>query len=122
VKALLLAVSLSACATSATATVNVATNSLDATGKLFLATAAALDAAYDAKMVSEMQYDAWRDFAARFKAAFAIADKAMVAAQQSNDQTVIGVVKSEMATLEKELATFQALAGQVVHPTTGGGT
>lgn len=108
------------CATTAAGVVNVSVTSTKALGQLFLTTATAIDAAYDAKLISEPQYAPWRDFSLRFQAAFAIADKTLEAAAETNDVSVQGVIRAELDRLERELSTFQALAATVTKKPGGG--
>lgn len=98
--------------------VGVTCVSLNALGKSFLATGTVLDAAFDAKLITPKGYLPWHDFALRFSAAYAVANKACTAAINSNDQSVQGVIAAEMGAFQTQLAAFIA---QAVHVGTDGG-
>jgi len=76
--------------------------SIDALGKTFLATGRALDAAYDAKKVPEVEYAKWRAFAAYFKSAHYLASDRWL----HGDDTAAEHAAAVLAALSAELATF----------------
>jgi len=81
--------------------------SIDALGKTFLATAAALDRAYDAKLVTEAQYDRWRAFVKYFKPTYDLAADRWL----HGDDTAAEHAAAVLAALSAELATWAAKGG-----------
>lgn len=76
--------------------------SIDALGKTFLATGAALDAAYDKHLVTEQQYDRWRAFVKYFKPTYDMAADRWLHADETASEHAAAV----LAALYAELATF----------------
>lgn len=81
--------------------------SLDALGKTFLATGQALDAAYDAHLVTEAQYGRWRAFVGYFKPTYDLAADRWLHGDDSAAEHAAAV----LAALSAELAGFTAMAG-----------
>lgn len=79
--------------------------SIDALGKAFLATGAAIDAAYDAKLVSEHDYERWRMFVKYFKPTYDVAADRWL----HGDDTAAQHAAAVLAALSAELAGFTAL-------------
>ena len=73
---------------------------VDGLGKAFLTTAGALDAAYDAKLVSEAQYDRWRVFVKYFKPTYDLAADRW----ENGDDTAAKHAAVVLAQLAAELA------------------
>lgn len=80
---------------------------LDALGRTFLATGAALDAAYDAHLVSEAQYSRWRAFVGYFKPTYDLAADRWL----HGDDTAAEHAAAVLAALSAELAGFAAVVG-----------
>lgn len=81
--------------------------SIDALGQTFLATGHALDAAYDAKLLPEAQYERWRAFARYAKPLYDTASDRWLHA----DDTASAHAAAVLAALSAELAGFTAMAG-----------
>lgn len=81
--------------------------SLDALGRTFLATGQALDAAYDAHLVTEAQYARWRAFVGYFKPTYDLAADRWLHGDDSAAEHAAAV----LAALSAELAGFTAMAG-----------
>lgn len=79
--------------------------SLDALGRTFLTTGQALDAAYDAKLVSEADYSRWRAFVPYFQATYDVAADRWLHADDGAAEHAAAV----LAALSAELATFAAM-------------
>lgn len=97
-------------------TVAVTCSSLKALGDTFLLTGGALDAAFDAKILTPKDYLPWHDFSLRFQAAYAIADKACEQALKTDDQSVQGVLGAEMTLFQTQMADFVTLAAKIANP------
>ena len=76
--------------------------SIDALGRTFLETGRALDAAYDAKLVTEQQYDRWRAFVAYWQPVYDLAADRWL----HGDDTASEHAAAVLAALSAELATF----------------
>lgn len=86
----------------------VSGESIDALGKTFLATGAALDAAYDARQVTELQYERWRAFVPYFKSTYDVAADRWL----HGDDSAAEHAGAVLAALSAELAGFAALASK----------
>lgn len=78
--------------------------SIDALGRTFLATAAVVDAAYDAKRLPEADYARWRSFAGYFQAVHAVAADRWL----RGDDTASEHAAAVLAALSAELAVWGA--------------
>ena len=78
--------------------------SIDALGQTFLLTAQTVDAAYDAKHLSEAEYARWRAFVAYFKPVFDTASERWL----HGDDTASEHAAAVLAALSAELATWAA--------------
>ena len=81
--------------------------SIDALGKTFLVTGRALDAAYDAHQVDELQYAKWRAFVKYFKPTYDVAADRWL----HGDDTAAEHAAAVLAALSAELATFAVPKG-----------
>lgn len=86
----------------------VSGESIDALGKTFLATGAALDDAYRAGKVTEAQYERWRVFVKYFKPTYDVAADRWLHSDDSAGEHAAAV----LAALSAELATFAAPGGK----------
>ena len=86
----------------------VSGESIDALGKAFLATGAALDAAYDAHQVSEADYERWRAFVKYFKPTYDVAADRWL----HGDDSAADHAGAVLAALSAELAGFTALTNR----------
>lgn len=80
----------------------VSGESIDALGKTFLVTGQALDAAYDARQVTELQYEKWRAFVKYFKPTYDVAADRWLHGDDSAAEHAAAV----LAALSAELAGF----------------
>jgi len=90
----------------ATLTVTKSAETLSALAEQFVASAKQIDGAYQAKLITEADYQKWRAFVPKFKLAFAQAEQALQTARAAGEVTtpqqtadMIRQVKDQLLTL-----------------------